>query len=170
MNVRIIAIIRPNTSMKWIFGTSLIATLCRDLCNNGWTEWDAVRFMDLGGPKEVQVQSYLPVAPMCLQSLEGILAQPGEYDWTVRWWWWCGVMSIALSTCCYVRCAWMSCYCADIELVYNAVIALVMVQPFHSGEMLINVLCEKLTGQPGDKLCPLRLRLSVSCLNTLPLC
>jgi len=77
---------------------------------------------------------------------------------------------IALSTCCYVRCARMSCCCADIELVYNAVIALVMVQPFHSGEMLISVLCEKLTGQPGDKQSPLRLRLSVSCLYTLPLC
>jgi len=49
--------------------------------------------------------------------------------------------------------------CADIELVYNAIIALVMVQPFHTGETLINVLCEKLGGQTGDKQSPLRLRL-----------
>jgi len=51
------------------------------------------------------------------------------------------------------------CCCADIELAYNAVIALVMVQPVHSGESLINVLCEKLGGQPGDKQSALRLRL-----------
>jgi len=49
--------------------------------------------------------------------------------------------------------------CTDTELVFNAVIALVMVQPFHSGEALINVLCEKLAGQPGDKHGSLRLRL-----------
>lgn len=49
---------------------------------------------------------------------------------------------------------------ADIELVYNAVIALVMVQPFHNGgETLINVLCEKLAGQTADRQSALRLRL-----------
>jgi len=53
------------------------------------------------------------------------------------------------------------CNCADIELVYNAVIALVMVQPFHgsAGETLVNMLCDKLAGQPADKQCALRLRL-----------
>ena len=49
--------------------------------------------------------------------------------------------------------------CADTELVFNAIIALVMVQPFHSGETLINILCEKLSGQSGDKQGSLRLRL-----------
>jgi len=49
--------------------------------------------------------------------------------------------------------------CVDTELAFNAIIALVMVQPFHNGETLINVLCEKLAGQPGDKQGPLRLRL-----------
>ena len=47
----------------------------------------------------------------------------------------------------------------DVELVYNAIIALVMVQPFHSGEVLINELCDKLGGQPGEKQNALRLRL-----------
>jgi len=51
------------------------------------------------------------------------------------------------------------CYRTDIELVYNAVIALVMVQPYQSGETLTNILCEKLGGQPGDKHSSLRLRL-----------
>jgi len=49
--------------------------------------------------------------------------------------------------------------CTDAELVFNAVIALVMVQPFHTGETLISVLCEKLGGHPGDKQSSLRLRL-----------
>lgn len=48
---------------------------------------------------------------------------------------------------------------ADAELVFNAVIALAMVQPFHTGETLISVLCEKLGGHPGDKQSSLRLRL-----------
>ena len=49
--------------------------------------------------------------------------------------------------------------CTDAELVFNAVIALAMVQPFHTGETLISVLCEKLGGHPGDKQSSLRLRL-----------
>jgi len=51
---------------------------------------------------------------------------------------------------------------ADIELVYNAVIALVMVQPFDDGgETVINLLCEKLAGLSlsADKQSALRLRL-----------
>jgi len=56
---------------------------------------------------------------------------------------------------------------ADLELVFNAVIALVMVQPFHTGETLIAALCEKLHAQPGDKRNALRLRLLNNLFNGL---
>jgi translation initiation factor 3 subunit M len=52
---------------------------------------------------------------------------------------------------------------ADLELVFNGIIALVMVQSFETGETLINQLCEKLRAQSGDKRNALRLKL----LNTL---
>jgi hypothetical protein len=48
---------------------------------------------------------------------------------------------------------------SDLELVFNATIALVMVQPFQTGETLTAALCEKLHAQPGDKRNALRLRL-----------
>jgi len=35
-------------------------TLCCELCKNGWTDRFAIGVVDLGGPKEAQVQSYLP--------------------------------------------------------------------------------------------------------------
>jgi len=35
-------------------------TLCHELCKSDWTDWFAVWFVDLGGPKEAQVQSYSP--------------------------------------------------------------------------------------------------------------
>jgi len=40
-------------------------TVCRELCKNGCTDWFAVWIVDLGGPKESQVQlySYRQVAP-----------------------------------------------------------------------------------------------------------
>ena len=50
-------------------------------------------------------------------------------------------------------------HCSDLELVFNAIIALVMVQPFHVGEALITSLCDKLHAQSGDKRNILRLRL-----------
>ena len=69
----------------------------------------------------------------------------------------------------------MTGYCADIELVYNAIIALAVVQPYHDGgagadvdsandsESLVSLLCDKLSGtqvtQPSDKHSALRLRL-----------
>ena len=48
--------------------------------------------MDLGGPKEAQIQSY---SPGCVNvpSWEGTLTQPGEYDWTIRLQRRCGLMS-----------------------------------------------------------------------------
>jgi len=56
---------------------------------------------------------------------------------------------------------------ADLELVFNAIIALVMVQPFHNGESLTTSLCEKLHAQPGDKRNTLRLRLLHNLFNGL---
>ena len=45
--------------------------------------------MDLGGPKEAQVQSFSPGGA----TQEGTWALPGEYDWTVRLRRRCGLMS-----------------------------------------------------------------------------
>ena len=50
-------------------------TLCSELFTNGSTDRFAVSVVDSGGPKEEQVQSW-----------EGTLAPPGEYDVTVRLW------------------------------------------------------------------------------------
>lgn len=56
---------------------------------------------------------------------------------------------------------------ADLELVFNAIIALVMGQPFHIGETLTASLCGKLLAQPGDKRNILRLRLLNNLFNGL---
>ena len=57
----------------------------------------------------------------------------------------------------------------DLELVFNAIIALVVVQQFEIGEGLVNTLCDKLLSQSGDKRNALRLRLFVL-TPLLPLC
>ena len=44
------------------------------------------------GPKGAQVQLYLPRGAN-VPTWEGTLASPGEYDWTVRLRWWCGLTS-----------------------------------------------------------------------------
>jgi len=48
--------------------------------------------IDLGGPKEAQVQSHLPGGANGPKR-EGTLTSPGEYDWTVRLQRRCGLMS-----------------------------------------------------------------------------
>jgi len=69
-----------------------IGTVCRELCKNGWTDRFAVWFVDLGGPKKAQVQSY-SLGGANVLTCEGTLAPPGEYDWTVRLRRRCGLMS-----------------------------------------------------------------------------
>ena len=49
---------------------------------NGWTDRFAVLVVDSGRPKEAQVQSYSPVAPMC-----------SHCHWTVHVWRRCGLLS-----------------------------------------------------------------------------
>jgi len=58
-----------------------IGTFCHELCRNSWTDRFAVWVVDLDGPKEAQVQSYSPGGAN-VPTGEGILAPPGEYDWT----------------------------------------------------------------------------------------
>jgi len=48
-----------------------IGTVCHELCKNGWTDRDAVWVVDPGAEES-----------MCC--MEGTLAPPDEYDWTVR--------------------------------------------------------------------------------------
>ena len=67
-------------------------TPCRELCKNGWTYQFGVWLVDLGGPKEAQVQSYSPGGANVL-SWEGTLSQPGKYGWTVSLWRRCGLTS-----------------------------------------------------------------------------
>jgi len=50
--------------------------------------------MDFGGPKEARDQLYSPGGTN-VPSLEGKLAPPGEYDWTIRF------LQITLTTCYY---------------------------------------------------------------------
>jgi len=49
------------------------------LCKNGYTDRFTAWFVDSGGQKEAQVQSYLP-GGATVPSSEGTLAQPCEYD------------------------------------------------------------------------------------------
>ena len=51
-------------------------TLCSELCKKGWTDRFAVRVVDTGGPKEAQVQSYLP---------GGTDVPVVKYSYTVPW-------------------------------------------------------------------------------------
>jgi len=69
-----------------------LTTLCRGLCENGWTDRFAVSVADLGRLKEAQVQSYSP-GGASVPTWEATLAPPGEYDWTVHLLRWCGLMS-----------------------------------------------------------------------------
>jgi len=48
--------------------------------------------VDLGGPKEAQVQSYFSVGAI-VPSWEGTLAPVGKYDLTIHLRWRCGLMS-----------------------------------------------------------------------------
>ena len=66
-------------------------TLCRELCKNGWTDQFTVWVVSSCAPKEAQVQSYSPGFAN-LPASEGTFAPPGEYDWTVRLRWRCGLM------------------------------------------------------------------------------
>jgi len=65
-------------------------TLCRELCSNGSTDRFAIWVMDLGGPKEAQIQSYSPDGAN-VPTWKGTLTPPGEYDWTVCLQWRCGL-------------------------------------------------------------------------------
>jgi len=69
-----------------------IGTFCRELCRNDWTDRFAICVVDSGWPKEAQVQSY-SLGGANVPTWEGTLAPPGEYDWTVRLWQRCGLMS-----------------------------------------------------------------------------
>ena len=52
-----------------------LQSICRELQKNGSTKRFAIWVVDLGGPKEAQVQSYLPGGTHM-----GGLAPPGEYN------------------------------------------------------------------------------------------
>ena len=69
-----------------------IGTFCRELCKNGWTNRFAIWIVDLGGPKEAEVQLFLPGGAN-VPTWEGTLASRGEHDWTIRLWRQCSVMS-----------------------------------------------------------------------------
>jgi len=68
-----------------------IATFCGELCKD-WTDRFALCIVDSSGPKKTQVQQYSPGGANVVR-LEGTLAPRGEYDWTVRLWRRCGLMS-----------------------------------------------------------------------------
>jgi len=70
-----------------------IETFCHELCKNGWIDRFAVWIVDSGGPKEAQVQSYLPGSANVPTWEGSTLAPPGEYDWTVHLQRRCGLMS-----------------------------------------------------------------------------
>ena len=70
-----------------------IGTFCRQLYRNSWTDWLAVRFVDLGGPKEIQVQSYLSDGAN-VPSRVAILAPRDKYKWSVRLQWWCSLVTL----------------------------------------------------------------------------
>jgi len=69
--------------------------LNRSICRLGYR---------LRGPEEEQFQSYSPGCANVL-SWEGILAQPGEYDWTVRLERRCGPCEMAACCPCHL-CGW----------------------------------------------------------------
>jgi len=69
-----------------------IVTFCGELCRSGWTDRFAAWVVDSGGPKEAQLQLYLPGGAN-VPTWEGTLAPPCKYDRTIRLWRWCGLMS-----------------------------------------------------------------------------
>jgi len=56
-----------------------ILTFCRELCKNSRTDRFAIWIVDLGGPKEAQVQLYSPGGAN-IPTHEGTLLSPGKYD------------------------------------------------------------------------------------------
>jgi len=56
-----------------------IGTFCHELCRNGCAGQFAVRFVDSGGPKEAQVQSYSPGGAN-VDTWVGTLTPRGEYE------------------------------------------------------------------------------------------
>ena len=57
-------------------------------CKNGWTNWDAVWDVDLGGFKEACIRWGCTLTPLC------------EYDWTAHVWLRCGISA-------HLFCYWM---------------------------------------------------------------
>jgi len=62
-----------------------IRTFCRELCKNGLTDWLDVLVVDSGGPKEVQVQSYLPGGANVPDDTLPRAVQKRWTDWFAIW-------------------------------------------------------------------------------------
>jgi len=60
---------------------------CRELCKNGWTDWDAIWVVDSGGPKEpvVGYGSRLPQAKGAIFSWKDVPGAPDMPDDTLPW-------------------------------------------------------------------------------------
>jgi len=85
-------IVKYRDCLPWAVQKQLNRSICNLGCGLGWAEGSTSSIIFAKWGQCTQFQSYSPGGAN-VPTWEDTLVPPGEYDWTVRLWWRCSLMS-----------------------------------------------------------------------------